>query len=347
MTKKNDYFRSICEVSRAFGSTRSKEELLGLIVQSAVDTMKEKASCLWLLDKEGDEFIPAAYKGLSRKYFQEPISAEKISSYLEKDGYMYSKDVTGDDRLEYHDTKKSEGIVSGIAVPVSVQGKMIGALSLFSSRPKKFSKEEIEFLSALAEQGGMALEQARLIDRIKGNTKIFYDLAANINSSLDVKYIFQALTSDIAKALNVKAASVRLLDENKQTLELVASYGLSDEYLNKGSISAEKSISEALKGRPVVIKNASTDEWVQYRKEKEKEGIKSILCVPIKAREKVIGVLRLYSRIERDFTDDEVMLVSALAYQGGLAIQNASLYLKVQSDMQDLKDDLWSHRSWF
>ena len=41
------------------------------------------------------------------------------------------------------------------------------------------------------------------------------------------------------------------------------------------------------------------------------------------------------------------MLVTALAYLGGLAIQNASLYLMCQSDMKNLKDELWSHRSWF
>jgi hypothetical protein len=41
------------------------------------------------------------------------------------------------------------------------------------------------------------------------------------------------------------------------------------------------------------------------------------------------------------------MLVNALAQTGGLAIQNASMYLALQNDMQDLKEDIWSHRSWF
>ena len=162
-----------------------------------------------------------------------------------------------------------------------------------------------------------------------------------------MKTIFQTLTAEIAKGLGVKASSILLIDKDKQTLELVASYGLSEKYLNKGPISAEKSISDALKGKPVVIKDASTDKGVQYRKEKEEEGIASILSVPIKSKEEVIGVLRLYSGVPREFTDDEIMLVSALALQGGLAIQNASLYLMVQEDMKDLQDDIWSHRSWF
>jgi GAF domain-containing protein len=137
------------------------------------------------------------------------------------------------------------------------------------------------------------------------------------------------------------------LDDDKKTLKLVASCGLSEKYLNKGPISAEKSIAMALKGKPVVVKNAFTDEGVQYKKEKQEEGIVSILCVPIKSKEDVIGVLRLYSDRQREFTDDEIILVTALAYQGGLAIQNASLYLMVQEDIKDLKENIWSHKSWF
>jgi GAF domain-containing protein len=127
----------------------------------------------------------------------------------------------------------------------------------------------------------------------------------------------------------------------------VASYGLSEKYLNKGPISAEKSIAEALMGKPVVVKNASADKGVQYKQEKKEEGIVSILCVPIKAKEEVIGVLRLYSATPRDFTEDDIMQVTALAYHGGLAIQNASLYLMLKSDMKELKEEIWSHRRWF
>jgi GAF domain-containing protein len=205
----------------------------------------------------------------------------------------------------------------------------------------------VEFLTILAEQGGMAIENARLVEKLRENTRIFLDLAASVTSSLDVKDILQTLTNDVAKAIGVKAATIRLLDEDNNTLRLVASYGLSEKYLNKGPISAERSIAEALKGKPVVVKNASTDKGVQYKDEKKEEGIVTILSVPIKSKENVIGVLRLYSAVPREFTEDEIMLVTALAYQGGLAIQNASLYLMLKSDMKELKDEIWSHRCWF
>ena len=57
--------------------------------------------------------------------------------------------------------------------------------------------------------------------------------------------------------------------------------------------------------------------------------------------------MRLCSAAKRDYPDDIIMLAEALAQTGGLAIQNASMYLALQNDMQDLKEDIWSHRAWF
>lgn len=73
----------------------------------------------------------------------------------------------------------------------------------------------------------------------------------------------------------------------------------------------------------------------------------SLLSVPIKAKDEVIGALRIYSGVEQEFTEDDITFVSALAHQGGLAIQNAAMYLTLQQDMKDVKEDVFSYRSWF
>jgi GAF domain-containing protein len=128
---------------------------------------------------------------------------------------------------------------------------------------------------------------------------------------------------------------------------LVSSYGLSEKYINKGPIYTEKSILQALKNVPAVVIDAGKDEGVQYRKEKEEEGIVSILTIPINAREGVIGVMRLYSAIQRIFTEDDIMLATAIAHQGGLAIQNAPMFLMLKEDKEKLEEDIWSHKLWF
>ena len=348
MTEKKDYFETMCKVSSLFGTTLDRDKLLDLIVQGAIDTMGGKAACLFLIDEEKDVSLPVAQKGLSQDYLHagRRRASETISDVM-KEGCLSVSNATTDSRVANHEAKKAEGIESMLVVPVIVKDKMTGSLCLYTSNPRDFSKDEIAFLRALAEEGGMAIDHTRLIEQIREDTKLFYNMATRINSTLDMKEIFQSLSEDMASALGVKAASVRLLDKDNKILELMASYGLSEKYLDKGAISAEKSIADALKGKPVVVKDAATDKGVQYKNEKKKEGIKSILCVPIKAKEEVIGVLRLYSGVPREFTEDEIMLVSALAGMGGLAIQNASMYLMLQDDMDSMKEELWAHKSWF
>jgi GAF domain-containing protein len=155
------------------------------------------------------------------------------------------------------------------------------------------------------------------------------------------------LTVDISQALGMKGAAIRLLDKDSGDLKLVASYGLSDEFLNKGPVSATQSAAQALKGETLVIKDATTDKRIQYKKEMKKEGIVSMIVTPIKSRDEIIGVLRLYAGVEREFPPDVVTMVQALAHQGALAIQNASMYLSLQKAKEDLEEDIWSHRSWF
>ncbi|MBF0495088.1 MAG: GAF domain-containing protein [Deltaproteobacteria bacterium] len=348
MSERNNYFKSICRVSRAFSTTLELDEILDLIVKNAIETMDAKAACLFLAFEEDDIFVPAARQGLSQKYMNaNPLHVSESVEEMTKNGYLFISDATSDPRVSNHQGKKEEGIASILVVPVTVKDRIIGALSLYTATPRVFSKDDIEFLSALAEQGGMAIENSRLVKRMREQTQLFLDLSANINSSFDLRSILHILTADIADSLGVKAASIRLLDEKRKRLKLVASYGLSEAYLKKGPISAEKSIAEAVKGVPVVVRNPMTDPGVEYRAEKEQEGIASILCVPIESKDEVIGVLRLYSGVPRDFTEDEIMFVTALAHQGGLAIQNATLYAMLKDDIKDMEEDMWSHRSWF
>ena len=348
MTKEKDYFRTFCKVSKAFGSTLSKEKLLDLIVESAIETMDAKAACLFLADEKRDIFVPTAQKGLSDNYLHaQPLRAKSIVKVVLKGGYLAFRDATSDPRVENHAAKKAEGIASILDVPVMVRDKGIGLLALYTAEGRDFSSDEIEFLTALAEQGGSAIQQARLLERIQKNSMLFLDLASDINSSLDVKKILHNLTVDLSDALGMKGVIIRLLNKETGELQLVASHGLSEEFLDKGPLSAEKSVVQAMKGETVIIDDVENDERLQYRDEVIREGIVSMLVVPIKVKDDVIGIMRLCSAVKRDYPQDIIVLVNALAQTGGLAIQNASLYLALQDDMKELKDDIWSHRSWF
>lgn len=349
MEKKRDYFKTFCKISRAFGSTLKTDALLELIVESAISSMDGKAACLFLDDPEKDVFVPVCQKGLSENYLHaDPYRGKKRLDELLKAGHLAISDLATDERVENRDAKLAEDIASILVVPVLVSDKPIGVLTLYTSVKRTFGEDEIAFLSALAEQGGIAIQNARLMERMRKNIVLFHDLADSINATkLDIKKILHILTADIAETFGMKGVNIRLLNKDTGNLDLVASYGLSEKFLNKGPLSADKSVTEAMNGKTVMIRNAAADKRVQYPEAMKAEGIASMLCVPVQSGDEIIGVMRLCSEVERDFPEDMILLVEALAHQGGIAIQNASMYLSLQEDKQNLEKDIWSHRMWF
>lgn len=342
MSVETVYLRALCDISNAFASAERKDKLLNRIIESALDSMNARAACLFLGDENG-RYTPAARKGGSKEYFSAgPHFDQKMISRMRKEGYLHIRDIQ---KTEYG--KDMKGIASVLAVPVDINNRPAGVLALYNAEPLDFSETDIRFLTALAEQGGIAIDRARLIEQLRNNARIFHDLSAGISSSLEIQEIMRMLTEGVARALNAKAVSVRLIDTSAEALRLISSFGLSDAYLEKGNVDEDAGMQESLAGESVIIHDADTDQGVQYRREKAAEGIVSIVTVPIRAQKDVIGVLRVYYGSRRTVYPDELMMIEAVGNQAGLAIQNASVYINLQKEMKDLQSDIWSHRSWF
>ena len=119
---------------------------------------------------------------------------------------------------------------------------------------------------------------------------------------------------------------------------------MSEEYLFKGPIAADYSIAECLKGKIVHILDVQSDPQIQYPEDAGAEGIVSILSVPMVLRERVVGVLRLYTEEPRDFSEVEIHFVRMLADLGTLGLEHARLYSGLKESHDSLIDDF---HNWF
>jgi GAF domain-containing protein len=172
-----------------------------------------------------------------------------------------------------------------------------------------------------------------------------YELAATLNSSRAPESILQSVVEGLAKAMRAKGCSLMLLSPDRKVLLHTAAYGLSDWYVRKGPVSADKSISEALEGKPISILDATVDHRIQYQEQAKKEGIASILSVPMMLREDIIGVIRVYSGERRYFTLEDMYFVGAVANLGAIALENARLYEAVQKDYETFRRDMLEWRA--
>jgi len=120
------------------------------------------------------------------------------------------------------------------------------------------------------------------------NYETFIKVSNAISHSKDPEEVALMTVESIKTALDIKGCSLFLLNHKTNELEVGASYGLSEEYLNKGPISALHSIAESLKDGPVAIYDVMDDPRIQYPQEARKEGISSILSVPIIVNENTL-----------------------------------------------------------
>lgn len=182
------------------------------------------------------------------------------------------------------------------------------------------------------------------VNRWRAYYEALYRVAIALGESqLEPDEVLQKLLHGVIEALELKAASIRLLSK-QGLLEPAAGEGLSRQYLGKGPVDVEHSgvDREALRGRPVTIEDVTTDPRFEYPEAAGREGIVSAVFIPLFARDEPIGVLRVYTEEKRRFAPEEIDLLVALASLGALAIVNARLYQVCLLDQQMTTEALWS-----
>ncbi|MBA2881213.1 signal transduction protein with GAF and PtsI domain [Desulfosalsimonas propionicica] len=169
------------------------------------------------------------------------------------------------------------------------------------------------------------------------NYETLLKVTSAISHSKDPEEVVLMAVESIARALEVKGCALFLVNRETRELELAASFGLSDNYVNKGPLSALKSISESLEHGPVAIFDVSDDPRIQYPDEARQEGISSILSVPVMIGGRSIGVLRVYTAEPWEFTLEDVNFVQAMGSITGMALDMARHYKGMKQSIDLLR----------
>ena len=158
------------------------------------------------------------------------------------------------------------------------------------------------------------------------------DDARLVGSTLELPQVLNRIVESTAKALGVRACSIRLIDKTGRRLEPVAVFGLSQAYLDKGPVDLESNLlaRQVLAGKTVNIPDAHTSPLLQYPEEARQEGIRSLLSAPLSGKSGPLGILRAYSVESDGFTKDDEAFLTAIAAQGGIAIDNALAYQSIE-----------------
>ena len=238
--------------------------------------------------------------------------------------------------------KKSDS-KSALCVPLLVQEKLVGVLTLVHSEPNSFGADHLELMQAIADQAGIAVLNARLYTESQHQARVMSALvesATAINKSLRLDEVLQRILNQTIHALQVETVALGLIDSASGELVFRAATGHKSENILNRHIPAGKGLAWKVidEQRGVVISNVSQDK--RFKTADKFEGIETrdIALTPIQTSGKAIGVLEAINPISDEFDSEALLVLSGLGSIAGTTIQNAQLFEKLETAHQHYRE---------
>jgi GAF domain-containing protein len=146
------------------------------------------------------------------------------------------------------------------------------------------------------------------------------------NSPIGTTELLERTARAMVEQLDLKGCQFRLLSQDQELLEHIASFGLSEVFLGVGPVDAGRAMAEAREGRQAVIADCSADPGVQYPEAHAAEGLKAAVIVPLRTRGQVIGVMLCYAGARRAFSETDLKLMEVVASFCARAVTNAMFH---------------------
>jgi signal transduction histidine kinase len=330
------------QVSNVIHSTLEPQEALQLIVSEAVRLMHASSGSVVLinptsgfLEIHASQNLPSAATRLKLRV------GEGITGWVARTGKPARVgDVTQDPRY----VMARRGVRSELAVPLEVNGETRGVLNMDSDRADAFTTEDQELLQELAVQAARVIQNTWLYEQLRLKAHLFESLASvsrTINSTLNLDEALQAITREAGVLMHARMCSLMMLDESREWLDLRASYGAGEAYLNKPRLPVDDSLLGVVvrRKKPMQVANVQESSHYQHVEVARCEGLVSLLSVPLIFAGQAIGTLSIYTGRPYSFSNEEISILSALAELSAIAIEKARLYERVVDVEEQLRQN--------
>ncbi|MBI2368768.1 MAG: GAF domain-containing protein [Deltaproteobacteria bacterium] len=321
---------TLFRLSRVIASTLEPRKVLTQIINGAVRITKATSGSLLVIDRErGTLHIEVASGYTERAIARARLKVgEGITGWVAKTGIpLLVPDVTKDPRY----VRLDKQIRCEMAVPLILEDEIIGVVNVNNTRVGAFTGEDLELLITLASLSAQIIQNARLFDTVRQQVReldVLFTIGKSITGTLNLENVLNEIVKSAAQLMNTQICSLMLLSEDGRELAIKAVYGGSPDYIKKPNLPvAESLIGQAVKTRqPVTSMDVREERGYRYLDLARREGLCALLAVPMMVKGQVIGVINTYKSTRHRFTENEIKLLSSLADQSAIAIENARLY---------------------
>jgi len=334
LKKKNEELSLLYKISHTVSSSLDLNEVLSQVIDIVLRESGGDSIFLYLLDRQNKELVLRASKNPHPRMLGKIKLkiGEGITGWVARENkpVAISRNASDDPRFKFFHNLPEDRYQAFLSVPIINKDRVIGVINIQHKKPHEYSESTISLIKTIANQIGSAIENARLYDEMKKKAlqvEALSALSEKIASNLYLKEILQLIVTMTAELIQSKICSIMLLNPDKKELIIEATQSLSQEYISKPNISVNNSISgrAILQKRPVSVLDVTREPDFLYPEMARKEGLCSLLSVPMMVKEDVIGIINCYTEKPHDFSEEETAIVQAVANQAAIAIQNTHL----------------------
>ncbi|MBA2251527.1 MAG: GAF and ANTAR domain-containing protein [Nitrospirales bacterium] len=325
------------KISDSISSTLDLEAVLSHIVEIVTDVTKGDACLLYLLSDSREELILRASKNPHPKLIGRITIGlgEGITGWVarERTRVVISSNASDDPRFKFFHNLPEDRYQAFLSVPIMAKKEVVGVINVQHKRLHRYRSDELALLTTIANQVGGAIENARLYDEMTRKARQLETLSQvseTVVSNRVIEDVMHLMVTMTAQMMQSKICSIMLFDHATGELRIVATQSLSEQYRLKPNLKIGQSISGRVvqERRPIIVADVTRERNYMYPDIAKKEGLCSLLSVPMMIREKIVGVINSYTSMPYRFTTDEVKLMQAIANQAAIAIEHATLIEK-------------------
>jgi signal transduction protein with GAF and PtsI domain len=347
--QKTEEIRLLHRLSETVSSTLDLDAVLRHLVDRVADVTRADACLLYLLDASGRELVLRASKNPHPKLIGRITleMGEGITGWVAKERTPVSipRHASDDPRFKVFHNLPEDRHQAFLSVPIIHQGRVIGVINVQHKRPHPHPANEVAMVETIARHAGAAIENARLYAAMKEKARqveMLSQVSQTITSNRYLEEILHLIVTMTAQMMGSAICSIMLVDEERHELAIKATQSLSAAYRNKPPLRIGESTSgRAVKERrPIAVLDVTTEPGYKYPEVARREGLRSLLCVPMMIKDRVIGVINSYTSHEHRFSEEEIQVLSAVANQAAVAIEHTRLMersLAIQEALESRK----------
>ena len=335
------------QISESISCSLDLSKVLHKIIDLVVDVTKGDSCLLYLLDERGDHLVLHASKNPHPRLIGRigVRVGEGITGWVarEAEPVAISRNASKDVRFKVFNSLPEDRYEAFLSAPIiAPTDRVIGVINVQHRKAHRHSEREKALLSIIGHQVGGAIENARLYQEAAHRSQQISTLAQVgqvIASGRYLEEMLQLIVRMIAELMQARVCSIMLVDMQKNELVLKAAQCSSAEYWHRPNLKIGKSlISRVVKEKaPLFVRDVTKEEAYLYPELATKEGVRSLVSVPMILKDHVIGVINVYSAEERIFSNEDLRVLSAVADQASLAFENTKLSVAIQESQEALQ----------